>query len=112
MEVSETIRYRSAVISSNREGPQQRYDTVADDARLHNVLVHVVGIEPVGHVHHGIGFFTEEVRPTGNLFGRKGHDDLRPTSGQSVPLVSSPILGWVYSRVTGRSYRIPDATPY
>ena len=62
MNVSETIRYRGAVTSANREASQQRYETVADDARLHDVRVDVDGIEPFIHVHHGIGLLTERVR--------------------------------------------------
>ena len=70
---SETIRYRGTVISANREGPQQRYETVADDARLQNVRVDVYGIEPLGRVHQGIILFPEEVRTTASLFGCQCH---------------------------------------
>ena len=60
------------VISANREGAQQRYETVADDAGLHNIRVDVYGIEPLGHV---IGLCTENLRATGSLFGRQSHGD-------------------------------------
>ena len=67
MYVSETIRYRGVVTSANREGKQQRCETVADDARLHNVRVDVYVFEPSSHAHHVIAFFTEGVRNTGSL---------------------------------------------
>ena len=64
VDVSETIRYRGAVISANREGSQQRYETVDDDAELHNIRIDVDGIELLGHVHQIVGLFTEKVRAT------------------------------------------------
>ena len=55
MDVSETIRYRGALLSVNREESQQRYETVADYAGLHYIRVDVDGTEPLIHVHHAIG---------------------------------------------------------
>ena len=68
MNFSETIGYRCAVNSANREGSQQRYETVVDNARLHDVRVDVDGIEPLINAHHGIGPLTERVRATSSLF--------------------------------------------
>ena len=48
---SEPIRYRGAVTSANREGSQQRRETVTHYARLHDVRVDVDGIEPARHAH-------------------------------------------------------------
>ena len=39
LDVSEMIVYRGAVISVNREAPQPKCQTVADDVRLHDVRV-------------------------------------------------------------------------
>ena len=68
MDVSEPIRYRSTVTSANREGPQERGETVTDYARLHNVHVDVDGIEHLSHVHHVFGLFAVGVRTIGSLF--------------------------------------------
>ena len=56
--VSESIGHRGAVTSANREGSQQRSETVTDYARLHDVCIDVDGIEHLIHVHHVFGFFT------------------------------------------------------
>ena len=55
MNVTEPIRYRGAVTSANREGSQQRCETVTHYARLHDVRVDVDGIEPLIHLHHVFG---------------------------------------------------------
>ena len=68
MNVSETIGHCGAVTSANREASQQRHETVADDARLHDVRVDVDGVEPLIHVRHGSGLLTERVRATGSLW--------------------------------------------
>ena len=68
MNVSETIGYRGAVTSTNREASQQRYETVADDSTLYEVRVDVDGIEPLVHDNHGIGLLTERVRAIVGLF--------------------------------------------
>ena len=73
VDVSETIRYRGAVTSTNREGPQQRCETAADDARLHNVRVDVDGKEPSSHAQHVIGLFTKGVRNMGTLTRWQNH---------------------------------------
>ena len=67
MNVSEPIGYRGTVNFANREGSQQRRDTVTDYARFHDVLVDVDGIEPASHVHHVFGYFTEGVRSIRNV---------------------------------------------
>ena len=77
VEVSETITYRGAVSSANREGPQQRCHTVADDARLHNVRVDVDGIEPSSHVDHVICFYTEGIQTINSLCRRQNHGGRR-----------------------------------
>ena len=85
MNVSETIGHRGAVTSANREASQQRHETVADDARLHDVRVDVDGVEPLMHVHHGIGLLTERVRAIGSLCFSGGEvtvaDGMRLSSG-------------------------------
>ena len=73
MDFSETIRYHDAVTSANGEGPQQRCETVSDDARLHNVRVDVHGIEPSNHAHHVLSFFTEGERNRGSLTRWQNH---------------------------------------
>ena len=94
VDVSETIIYRGAVNSANREALQQRCDTVADDARLHDVRVDVDGIEPSRHVHHVLSFLTEGARNRGVLLGGK------TTLADGVRLISvPPIFGSTYSRV-------------
>ena len=62
MNVSEPIRYRGTVTSVNREGSQQRRETITHYTRLHDVRVDVDGIEPASHAHHVVSFFTEGVR--------------------------------------------------
>ena len=102
MNVSETIRYRGAVSSANREGPQQRCETVADDTGLHNVRVDVDGIEPLMHVHHVLGLFTEKYGLSSFFFlGGKVTvaDGVRPISARGSALLPSPTLGWVCTRV-------------
>ena len=75
--VSESIRYRGAVTSANREGSQQRGETVTNYARLHDVYIDVDGIEPLIHVHHVFGLFTIGVRTVGSLFERQNHASRR-----------------------------------
>ena len=75
--VSEPIRYRFAVTSANREGSQQRCDTVTYYARLHDVRAEVYGIEPLIHLHHVFGLFTVGIRIIGSLFGWQKHGSRR-----------------------------------
>ena len=90
--VSETFRYRFAVTSTNRKAPQQRGETVADDARLHEIRVEVDGIDPSRHVHHVVSFFTEGVRT------RKGFLGGDTTLDDGVrPIPVPPSLGCSYS---------------
>ena len=53
LEIVVTIRHRDTVLSSNRNAPQHRHESVTDDARLHNIRVDVDGGEPLVHVHYG-----------------------------------------------------------
>ena len=71
--VGEPIGYRFAVTSTNREGSQQRCDTVTYYARLHDVRVDVDGIEPLIHLHQVFGLFTVGIRTIGSLFGWQKH---------------------------------------
>lgn len=57
LDVFEMSRDRHTVQLIDRNDPQQRHETVADDMRLHDVRVAVESIEPLVHVHHGIAFF-------------------------------------------------------
>ena len=83
--VSESIGYHGAVTSANREGSQQRGETVTNNARLHDVCIDVDGIEPLIHVHHVFGLFTIDVRTIGSFFGwqnnasRRRETDVRST---------------------------------
>ena len=68
------IIYRGAVLSANRDRSKQRYETVADDAGLHNIRIDIDGIEPLIRVHHGIGLLAKKVRATGSrCFGLQSH---------------------------------------
>ena len=75
--VSEPIRYRGAVTSTNREDSQQRCETFTDYARLHDIRVDVDGIVPFIHLHHIVGLFTVGVRTIGSLFRWCNHSDRR-----------------------------------
>ena len=75
--VNESIGYLGAVTSANREGSQQRSETVTDYARLHDVCIDVDGIEPLIHVHHVFGLFTIGVRTVGSFFGWQNHSSRR-----------------------------------
>ena len=94
VDITETFRYRGAMSSANREGPQQRCETFADDARLHNVRVDVDGIEPSSYAHHVSAFLRKEYETWGVSLGGKTTlpDGVTPIS---VP----PSLGRTYSRV-------------
>ena len=74
MNVSEMIGYHGAVNSAKLEASLQRYETVADYAKLYDVRVDIDGIEPLIHVHHGIVLLTKKVRVIGSLcFGFQRH---------------------------------------
>ena len=95
MNVSKTFIYGGAVNSTKREASQQRCETVTNDGKLHNIPVDVDGIEPLIHVHHVIGLFTEGVQINRSLFGGKTTlaDGVRPIS-------FPPRLGWTHGRVS------------
>ena len=97
---SETIRYRGTVISANREGPQQRYETVADDARLQNVLYHGL-VWRKYMVSNPWVVFTRASSSFRKKYGPpRVFLDVNVTEADGMRPRSFPRIGLVYSRVS------------